>query len=124
MRVSRLPPMARRYVELAWDSSQYLLELEPTTSWIFARGGGVELEASDFDVTLLCEQTIDLVAPQVSVKGLDIAYSVAAGRAPPHLNGDSRRLRQILLNLVGNAVKFTEHGEVQVSVSRGESAGR
>ena len=116
MRVSRLPPMARRYVELAWDSSQYLLELvNNILDFSSLEAGGVELETSDFDVTLLCEQTIDLVAPQVSVKGLDIAYSVAA-EVPPHLNGDARRLRQILLNLVGNAVKFTEHGEVQVSV--------
>ena len=118
MRASKLPPMARRYVDLAWDSSQYLLELiNNILDFSSLEAGDLELLATDFDVALLCEQTIDLFAPQVSIKGLDIAYSIAAD-VPRQLKGDSRRVRQVLLNLVGNAVKFTEHGEVAVTISR------
>ena len=123
MRSSALPPTARRYVDLAWDSSQYLLELiNNILDFSSLEAGKMALVASDFDVAQLCEQTIDLVAPQVSRKGLDIAYTLAPD-VPRRLKGDSRRLRQVLLNLVGNAVKFTEKGEVAVNVSLVASAG-
>jgi diguanylate cyclase (GGDEF)-like protein len=117
LRASVLPPAARSYVDLAWDSSQYLLDLiNNILDFSSLEAGKLALDESDFDLSRLCEQTIELVAPQLGSKGLEIAY-VLAPDVPKSLCGDSRRLRQVLLNLVGNAVKFTERGEVAIRVS-------
>jgi len=117
LRASTLPPSARSYVNLAWDSSQYLLDLiNNILDFSSLDAGKLQLAENDFDLARLCEQTIDLVSAQVGSKGLEIAYVLAPG-VPPCLHGDSRRLRQILLNLLGNAVKFTERGEVAIHVS-------
>lgn len=117
LRAAVLPPAARNYVNLAWDSSQYLLDLiNNILDFSSLEAGKLQLAESDFDVARLCEQTIDLVSPQIGSKGLEIAY-VLAPDVPPCLHGDSRRLRQVLLNLLGNAVKFTERGEVAIRVS-------
>lgn len=117
LRASVLPPVARSYVDLAWDSSQYLLDLiNNILDFSSLEAGKLVLDESDFDLSRLCEQTIELVAPQLGSKGLEIAYVLAPG-VPKNLRGDSRRLRQVLLNLVGNAVKFTERGEVVIRVS-------
>ncbi|TXT37270.1 MAG: diguanylate cyclase, partial [Comamonadaceae bacterium] len=117
LRASVLSPVARNYVNLAWDSSQYLLDLiNNILDFSSLEAGKLQLAENDFDVARLCEQTIDLVSPQIGSKGLEIAY-VLASDVPSCLYGDSRRLRQILLNLLGNAVKFTEHGEIAMQVS-------
>ncbi len=117
LRASTLPPSSRHYVDLAWDSSQYLLDLiNNILDFSSLEAGKLALVDSDFDLPQLCEQTIDLVASQVAQKRLEIAYVLAPG-VPARLRGDARRLRQILLNLVGNAVKFTEMGEVAIRVS-------
>lgn len=117
LRASPLPPMARNYVALAWDSSQYLLDLiNNILDFSSLEAGKLQLATGDFEIARLCEQTIELVIPQSGSKGLEIAYVVDPG-VPGCLRGDARRLRQVLLNLVGNAVKFTERGEVSVRVS-------
>lgn len=117
LRASPLPPMARNYVALAWDSSQYLLDLiNNILDFSSLEAGKLQLADGDFEIARLCEQTIELVIPQSGNKGLEIAYVVDPG-VPMCLRGDARRVRQVLLNLVGNAVKFTERGEVAVRVS-------
>ena len=117
LRSSALPPIARGYVTLAWDSSQYLLDLiNNILDFSSLEAGKLQLVDSDFDMARLCEQTIELVIPQSGSKGLELAYVIEPG-LPNGLRADARRLRQVLLNLVGNAVKFTEHGEVSVRVS-------
>lgn len=117
LRATALPPVARNYVALAWDSSQYLLDLiNNILDFSSLEAGKLQLADGDFDIARLCEQTIELVIPQTGSKALEIAYVVEPG-VPACLRGDARRLRQVLLNLVGNAVKFTERGEVAVRVS-------
>ncbi len=117
LRASTLPAMARNYVTLAWDSSQYLLDLiNNILDFSSLEAGKLQLADADFEMTRLCEQTIELVIPQSGSKGLEIAYVIDPG-VPAYLRGDPRRLRQVLLNLVGNAVKFTETGEVAIRVS-------
>ncbi|MES2582722.1 MAG: EAL domain-containing protein [Pseudomonadota bacterium] len=117
LRSSALPPVARGYVALAWDSSQYLLDLiNNILDFSSLEAGKLQLADGDFEIARLCEQTIELVIPQSGSKGLEIAYVIDPG-VPLCLRGDARRLRQVLLNLVGNAVKFTERGGVAVRVS-------
>jgi signal transduction histidine kinase/DNA-binding response OmpR family regulator/HAMP domain-containing protein len=77
--------------------------------------GKLELDARPFDLNECLESALELVAAVASAKGLELACLVETG-TPRGLVGDSVRLRQILINLVNNAVKFTETGEVVVRV--------
>ncbi len=78
--------------------------------------GRMDLETQAFDLRECVESALDLIGSRAAEKHLDIAY-VYEGDVPAAINGDVTRLRQILLNLLGNAVKFTERGEVVLTVS-------
>ena len=78
--------------------------------------GKLDLEFIAFDLRESLESTIDLLATRAAEKKLDLAVEISPG-VPPAIVSDVTRLRQILLNLLNNAVKFTEHGEVVLSVS-------
>jgi signal transduction histidine kinase len=83
--------------------------------------GKLELEEHPFDLRNCIEESMELLAPKAAEKGLDLAYEIADD-VPTALVGDVTRLRQILVNLVGNAVKFTPHGEVVINANMaGES---
>ena len=73
--------------------------------------GEMELEVLDFDLSTCIEELLELLAPQAHAKGLEIAALVEDHL---HLKGDANRLRQILMNLISNAIKFTSAGEVLV----------
>jgi PAS domain S-box-containing protein len=79
--------------------------------------GKMELESQPFELRGCVESALDLVAARAAEKGLDLAC-VFEGNLPPAIVGDLTRLRQVLINLLTNAVKFTERGEVVVTVSR------
>jgi PAS domain S-box-containing protein len=78
--------------------------------------GRMELENQPFDVVRCIEDALDLVNPSAVAKGIEMAY-LMEGELPWWFVGDIGRLRQILVNLLNNAVKFTEKGEVVVSLS-------
>ncbi len=78
--------------------------------------GQFDLESVPFDVQDCIEETLDVLSAKAAEKSLDLAYLVDDG-VPRGFVGDETRLRQVLVNLVGNAVKFTSEGEVFVSVS-------
>jgi PAS domain S-box-containing protein len=78
--------------------------------------GKLDLEKWPFDLRACIEEALDLLAPKALEKELELAYRVD-DRIPAIVIGDVTRLRQILVNLIGNAVKFTEEGEVIVSVT-------
>jgi signal transduction histidine kinase/DNA-binding response OmpR family regulator len=84
--------------------------------------GRLELEQQPFDLPECVEASLELLAVRAAEKGLELAYLIEP-HTPLTLVGDAARLRQVLVNLVGNAVKFTPHGEVFVSVSSGPAAG-
>jgi two-component system, sensor histidine kinase and response regulator len=83
--------------------------------------GKMELEIIGFDLRRAVEDVLELFAEQASVKGLELISLVHAA-VPAWVEGDPGRLRQILTNLVGNAVKFTDNGEVVVCITRAEGA--
>ncbi len=75
--------------------------------------GEMVLETLDFDLSICIEEVLDLLAPQAHNKGLEIAALIDT-KVPIHLRGDVSRLRQTLVNLIGNAIKFTSVGEVVI----------
>ena len=77
--------------------------------------GKLDLEMAPFHLISCLEETLDLFAVQAYQKGLELVYAVAP-HTPTTIMGDSNRLRQILTNLVSNAIKFTHTGEVEVTI--------
>ncbi len=77
--------------------------------------GHVELESIGFELRAFLEKIIDMLVSRARDRGLDLTHEVFPG-VPPGLVGDPNRLRQILINLIGNALKFTERGSVRVRV--------
>jgi signal transduction histidine kinase/DNA-binding response OmpR family regulator len=80
--------------------------------------GALELEERPFNVRTCVEEAMTLVAPKAVEKGIKLGVRIEE-EAPVALLGDVTRLRQILINLLGNAVKFTQHGEISVKVQKG-----
>ena len=78
--------------------------------------GKLQLETIPFEIRRTIQEAVDLAMPEVQKKHLKISWHVA-GDIPAYLLGDPMRLRQIIVNLVGNAVKFTEQGVIEVAVS-------
>lgn len=83
--------------------------------------GRLELEVIDFDLPTVVEEVVEILGPKAAERGLELVCHVRT-EVPSLLRGDPGRLRQILLNLVGNAVKFTERGEVLIQVSLQEES--
>ena len=79
--------------------------------------GKLDLERVDFDLRDALDETMRPLALRAHQKGLELAYHVGP-EVPAAVSGDPARLRQIIVNLVGNAVKFTEAGEVVLRVDR------
>ena len=77
--------------------------------------GRMQLETRSFNVRNCVEEAIDLFAAEIRIKRLEAVYLVSSA-VPSHLIGDAMRLRQILVNLIGNAIKFTPQGEIAVNV--------
>jgi PAS domain S-box-containing protein len=102
------------YLETVKASGEALLTvLNDTLDFSKVEAGKVDLEETEFDVRELVEGVGELFAPRAKEKGLEFVYETAPG-AWPFLLGDPTRLRQVLLNLVGNAIKFTERGRVEL----------
>jgi PAS domain S-box-containing protein len=84
--------------------------------------GKLELEDHAFDLAVLVEEAIDCVALPAGEKGVDLFWQIAP-ELPPGFSGDVTRIRQILVNLLANAVRFTAKGDVSINVSKAESEG-
>ncbi|HWE47742.1 MAG TPA: response regulator [Caulobacteraceae bacterium] len=113
---TRLDGAQRAYLGAARDSAEHLLWLvNDLLDFARIEAGKVELEASPLSVEHLVQGVTELLSPKAHEKGLDIAWTV--DEDVPDVLADDGRLRQILFNLAGNAVKFTETGGVLVAVS-------
>ena len=120
-----LGPTEQQYARLVLDSGNHLLQLiNDILDYSRLDAGRLELEETAFDPRGVVRSAVDLLASQARSKGLDLVLEVA-GDVPAQAVGDPRRLRQVLLNLIGNGVKFTEAGSVRVGVTRlgGEPGG-
>jgi signal transduction histidine kinase/DNA-binding response OmpR family regulator len=112
-----LTPEQREFAEIVRSSSEHLLTIiNDILDYAKIEAGKMSLEPIDFDLRTVLDETLELVAERAFGKGVNLACLVHAD-VPVVLHGDPGRLRQILLNLVGNAIKFTEQGEVVVSVT-------
>jgi PAS domain S-box-containing protein len=117
-----LTPEQRRYAEVIRSSGDALMAvIDDILDFSKIEAGRLELERRPFDLRSCVESALELVAASASSKGLDLAYLFGRG-LPSAVMGDASRLRQILINLLNNAVKFTDTGEVILSVD-GEALG-
>ena len=115
---TRLSPDQRTYAEAVKSSGEALLALiDEILDFSKIEAGRLDLDTAPFDLLPIIEGAAELLGPRAQAKGLDVATSVAPD-VPGRLMGDATRLRQVLLNLAGNAVKFTETGGVTIAAAR------
>jgi two-component system sensor histidine kinase/response regulator len=106
----------RDFLASAHESAEALLTLlNDILDFSKIEAGHLELEAIDFNLRTTVEGVADALAQRAEAKGLELACSLAEG-CPAYVRGDPGRLRQVMVNLVGNAIKFTHRGEVVIRV--------
>lgn len=117
LRLTQLTEEQLRYISIAVGASTSLLGLLSDILDISqTEKSKIELMEEPFDLTTLCESVSDLFAATVKEKGIELRYSIESP-VPVKLVGDASRLRQILLNIVGNAIKFSENNIVEYNVT-------
>ncbi|GMQ88670.1 MAG: hypothetical protein BMS9Abin09_0100 [Gammaproteobacteria bacterium] len=123
LQTTRLLPQQREYTEAITNSGTQLLTLiNDILDDAKAEAGKLELESIDFDLLGMVEDTTKLLVPLASNKGLELISKFDL-HTSPIVRGDPTRLRQVLTNLIGNAIKFTPEGEVVLRVSQREDSG-
>ncbi|MGH2687454.1 MAG: response regulator, partial [Actinomycetota bacterium] len=109
---SGLDAAQREYAGMVRTAGESLLEIiNGILDLSKIEAGRLALESMDFDLRVVFEEVVELLAQRASDKGLELT-AVVEGAVPARLRGDPGRLRQVLVNLVGNAVKFTATGEI------------
>jgi CheY-like chemotaxis protein len=117
-----LPPEAREYLQIVQSSADGLLHvINDILNFAKIEAGRLDLVSVDFDLRDLIDGLVALLASQAAQKGLALRSGLSSD-VPPRLVGDPQRLRQVLTNLVGNGLKFTDQGEIRIEVSRADSS--
>ena len=115
---TELTPEQREYQRLVQQSSESLLSLlNDILDFSKIEAGKLELEEFEFPLRDSIGDTLQTLAVRAAEKKLELAYQIPP-EVPDYVVGDLARLRQVIVNLVGNAIKFTERGEILVSVAR------
>lgn len=111
---TKLDERQREWIQAARDSADSLVTLiNDLLDLSKVEAGRIELEHIGFAPSPLAEGVVTLLKPRADAKGLQLSLHLDP-RMPPQLNGDPTRLRQVMFNLVGNAIKFTDSGHVRV----------
>jgi PAS domain S-box-containing protein len=106
----------RQYVRVFQKAANNLLVLiNDILDLSRVESGRLTLEVSDFELAELLDSVAELMSVRAKQKGISVLFNIAP-QTPPRLRGDPERLRQVLLNLIGNAIKFTENGQVLLHV--------
>ncbi len=114
---TRLDPRQRRYTETVYRSGESLLDIiNDILDFSKIEAGKFELDHIDFELRTVLEDAFELLAPRAHQKRLELICQID-NEVPEAIVGDPGRLRQIVTNLVGNAIKFTTHGEVAMRVA-------
>ncbi|MDB4796803.1 response regulator, partial [bacterium] len=114
--ISDLPDEARQYSSLLKQSAENLLTIiNDILDLSKLEAGRLEIESVDFSIHNLCESTLEMLSPVAHGKGLEIGL-ILDDRIPTMLQGDDGRIRQMLVNLIGNAIKFTDTGGVTLEL--------
>jgi PAS domain S-box-containing protein len=121
---TELKPEQRTYVDAIEQSGESLLALiGDILDFSKIESGNLTLQEEPVDLRKLIEDVVQLLAPRAHAKGIELV-SVIASDTPAIVRADKLRLQQILTNLIGNAVKFTEKGGVHVEAARGSGRNR
>ncbi|MEH2163336.1 MAG: PAS domain S-box protein [Nostoc sp.] len=116
---TNLTPQQQDLVETVRSSGDALLTIiNDILDFSKIESGKLELEEQPFNLRACVEQAISLLAPKAAEKDIELAYLIQP-QIPTKIIGDMTRLRQVLMNLLNNAIKFTEHGEVVLYVELG-----
>ncbi|MGD9163863.1 MAG: histidine kinase dimerization/phospho-acceptor domain-containing protein, partial [Chromatiales bacterium] len=122
LRETRLDDEQRQFVTTALNSSQVLLSIiNDILDFSKIEAGKLDLEFIEINLQNVVEQVTSLMKNAADRRSLNLSYKID-GSVPKNVRGDPIRLRQVLTNLVSNAVKFTEHGEVCVELSCRQSS--
>ncbi|MFI3156418.1 MAG: response regulator [Methylococcaceae bacterium] len=111
-----LTPRQRDYVKKIQGSGQHLLGIiNDILDFSKIEAGKLSIEHTDFDLDKVLDNVVNLISEKTSAKGLELVFDIDR-KMPKRLNGDSLRLGQILINYANNALKFTEQGEIVITV--------
>ena len=111
-----LTPTQRDYINIIENSGESLMNIiNEILDFSKIESGKVELEESPFDIQLCVEDVLDLVAPKALEKHVEVIYNMDPA-INQYVYGDGFRLRQIIVNLVSNAIKFTEKGDIFINI--------
>jgi signal transduction histidine kinase/CheY-like chemotaxis protein/ligand-binding sensor domain-containing protein len=113
---TKLNPEQKEYTDTIKSCGENLLTvINDILDFSKIESGKMELETKDFDLRTCIEEVFDVFSGRASQIGLDLVYEIDSN-VPLQIVGDSLRLRQVIMNLVGNAIKFTQKGEIFIAV--------